>query len=61
MQNENMREGVRAPAFAGAHMHMTGEQPRILFLHYWVVGPVQDLARGLRAALDRPASRVGAR
>jgi hypothetical protein len=22
------------------HQHMTGEQPRILFLHYWGVGPV---------------------
>jgi len=43
------------------HQHMTGEQPRILFLHYWGVGSTQDLARGLRAALDRTATRVGAR
>jgi len=43
------------------HQHMTGEQPRIMFLHYWGVGAVQDLARGLRAALDRTATRVGAR
>ena len=35
------------------HQHMTGEQPRILFLHYWGVGATRDLARGLRAALDR--------
>lgn len=35
------------------HMHMTGETPRILFLHYWGVGPTEALARGLRAALDR--------
>ncbi len=43
------------------HQHMTGEQPRVLFLHYWGVGPAQDLARGLRAAIDRTSTRVGAR
>lgn len=35
------------------HQHMTGEEPRIVFLHYWGVGHVQDLARGLKAALDQ--------
>jgi uncharacterized protein DUF1259 len=39
------------------HQHMTGEQPRFLFLHYWGTGTTQDLARGLRAALDRTAAR----
>jgi Domain of Unknown Function (DUF1259) len=34
------------------HQHMTGEEPRILFLHYWGIGPVESLARGLRSALD---------
>jgi hypothetical protein len=43
------------------HQHMTGEQPRVLFLHFWGVGPAQDLARGVRAALDRTATRLGAR
>ncbi|HZZ84920.1 MAG TPA: DUF1259 domain-containing protein [Anaeromyxobacteraceae bacterium] len=43
------------------HQHMAGEQPRILFLHYWGVGPAQDLARGLRAALDRTSARPDAR
>jgi Domain of Unknown Function (DUF1259) len=38
------------------HQHMTGEQPRIMFLHYWGVGRAQDLARGIRAALDRTHS-----
>jgi hypothetical protein len=32
--------------------HMVGEQPRIMFLHYWGVAPANDLAKGLRAALD---------
>jgi hypothetical protein len=35
------------------HNHMTHEQPRIFFLHYWGVGPAEDLARGLKAALDQ--------
>jgi hypothetical protein len=32
---------------------MSGETSRIMFLHYWGVGPVETLARGLRAALDQ--------
>ena len=40
--------------------HMTGEQPRVLFLHYWGVGRAQDLARGLRAALEKTGARLGA-
>lgn len=35
------------------HQHMSGEQPRIVFLHYWAVGRAEELARGLRAALDQ--------
>ncbi len=35
------------------HQHMTGESPRVMFLHYWGVGPTEELAKGLRAALDR--------
>lgn len=31
---------------------MTGEEPRILFLHYWGIGKATDLAKGLRSALD---------
>jgi hypothetical protein len=36
---------------------MTGEEPRIMFLHYWGVGHAEDLARGLRAALDQTHPR----
>ena len=32
------------------HSHMTHEQPRILFLHFWGKGPAADLARGIKAA-----------
>jgi hypothetical protein len=43
------------------HQHMTGEQPRVMFLHYWGIGSTQELARGLRSALDHTAVRLGAR
>jgi hypothetical protein len=35
------------------HNHMTGETPRILFLHYWGIGPTAALAGTLQAALAR--------
>lgn len=35
------------------HHHMVGEQPRILFLHYWGRGPVVSLASTLKAALGQ--------
>jgi hypothetical protein len=34
------------------HNHMTHEQPRYVFLHYWGKGRAADLARGLKSALD---------
>jgi len=34
------------------HQHMTGETPRMMFLHYWGVGSTSALARGLKTALD---------
>jgi hypothetical protein len=35
------------------HNHMVHEQPRIFFLHYWGVGNVESLAKGLKAALNQ--------
>ncbi len=34
------------------HNHMTGETPRIIFLHYWGRGPAASLATTLKKALD---------
>jgi len=34
------------------HQHMTHEQPRYMFLHYWGKGKAEDLARTLRSILD---------
>jgi hypothetical protein len=33
------------------HNHMTNETPRILFLHFWGVGPTEALAKTLASAL----------
>lgn len=37
------------------HHHMSGETPRLLFLHYWGRGKAEELARTVRAALDKTA------
>ncbi|HEX8795816.1 MAG TPA: DUF1259 domain-containing protein [Polyangiaceae bacterium] len=37
------------------HSHMTGESPRILFLHYWGRGKAADLARAVKQAVDLTA------
>jgi hypothetical protein len=37
------------------HHHMSGEQPRILFLHYWGRGSAGALANVVRGALDLTA------
>ncbi len=34
------------------HNHMTGETPRIIFLHYWGIDSTANLARALKIALD---------
>jgi hypothetical protein len=34
------------------HHHMLGDDPHIIFLHYYGQGPATTLARGFRAALD---------
>ncbi|MGH9454404.1 MAG: DUF1259 domain-containing protein [Terriglobia bacterium] len=33
------------------HNHMTEEQPRVFFVHYWTIGTPQELANGLKATL----------
>lgn len=37
------------------HHHMSGEEPRFLFLHYWGKGKAADLAGAIRAALSQTA------
>ncbi len=64
MQEGELQGVLKALRAAGInivaiHQHMTGERPRIVFLHYWGVGRTEDLARGLRTALDRTAAGRG--
>jgi len=42
-------EGINIVAI---HHHMTHEEPRILFLHYWGKGKTDALARSLKKTLD---------
>jgi hypothetical protein len=35
------------------HNHMTAEEPRLFFMHWWAVGQPDALARGVKAAVDR--------
>lgn len=38
------------------HNHMTHEEPRYIFLHYWGKGPAISLAKSLRTVLDAQAA-----
>ena len=49
------KEGINIVAI---HQHMTGEEPRILFLHYWAKGEAPKLAEALKHALDAQAEVV---
>jgi Domain of Unknown Function (DUF1259) len=40
------------------HSHMLTEQPRLIFMHFWANDDALKLARGLRAALDKTASKT---
>ncbi len=39
------------------HNHMVHEKPRIFFLHYWGIGNAEQLAKGLRAAIDQTGKK----
>jgi len=57
MREEELQPVLHALRKAGInvvaiHQHMVGEEPRIMFLHYWAIAPAGGLAKGLRAALD---------
>jgi Domain of Unknown Function (DUF1259) len=47
------KEGINIVAI---HQHMSHEQPRYLFLHYWGKGKALDLARSLKRVLDTQAT-----
>jgi hypothetical protein len=57
MTAEEVQPVLRALRKAGIHIvalhnHMIGEQPAIYFTHFWGKGSTQELAKGVKAALD---------
>lgn len=44
-------------AVTAVHNHMLNESPRLLFLHFWGVNTPENLAKGLRSALNKTKSR----
>jgi hypothetical protein len=55
---------LRALRTAGIHVvaihnHMEGEDPTSIFLHYWGKGRAEDLARGVKSALEAQAKAGG--
>ena len=39
------------------HNHMINETPRYVFLHYWGVGTIADLAKALKAAIETQSAQ----
>jgi len=39
------------------HNHLLADEPRLFFMHFWANADAVKLARGLRAALDKTASK----
>lgn len=54
VQRALLEHGIEVTAI---HSHMIGEEPRLLFMHFWAVNEPEALGRGLRAALERTNSR----
>jgi Domain of Unknown Function (DUF1259) len=48
------QSGIQVTAI---HTHLLDEQPRLYFMHFWANDDALKLARGLRSALDRTASK----
>ena len=47
------KEGINIVAI---HQHMTQEEPRVLFLHYWGLGKAASLAQSLETVLKAQAT-----
>ena len=39
------------------HSHMLDEQPRLFFVHFWANDDALKLAKGLREAIDKAATK----
>ncbi|MGE5296544.1 MAG: DUF1259 domain-containing protein, partial [Solirubrobacterales bacterium] len=54
---QNVLKALRAANIniVAIHNHMTMEEPRVMFLHFWGIGSTTQLAKGIKAALDTQA------
>lgn len=50
-----MQNGISVTAI---HNHMLKDDPRLFMMHFWAVGNPENLARGLKAALDKTNSQM---
>ena len=60
MTSAEVQPVLRALRKAGIHVvalhnHMVGEEPAYYFTHFWGKGKVEDLAAGLKSALEAQA------
>ena len=55
---ETVTQALVANAFTvtAIHSHMLFESPRLIFLHFWKVGPAVEIAQGLKVALEKTNS-----
>jgi hypothetical protein len=65
MLEDEVAPGIKALVENGievvaVHNHMVHEQPKILFLHYWGTGNAEQLANGLKAALNHTGKEKSA-
>ncbi|HZZ68916.1 MAG TPA: DUF1259 domain-containing protein [Phenylobacterium sp.] len=49
-----VKSGVEVTAL---HSHMVGEQPHMFFMHFWAVGPTDQVASAMRKAVDLTKSQ----
>ena len=48
-------KSLREAGIVAIHSHLIGEEPRIVFFHYWGRGPAQRLAQSIQTALPATA------
>ena len=56
LAGSNEKAGIDIVAI---HSHLTGETPRVLFLHDWGIGPAEELAAPFARRCCRRSSRPG--
>jgi hypothetical protein len=66
MTAQEVQPVLRALRRAGIHIvalhnHMVGEEPAFYFTHFWGKGSTQELASGVKSALDAQEAKASTR